>query len=151
METNELVLNFSEVCSLAMCAVAVMLAEYVLVLLAVLADLWSGVRKARQRGEARRSHALRRTVDKLARYYNTLLALSVVDLMQMGLVIYARVTMQWELLLVPVFTVLGAIGVAIIEVKSIFEHASEKEQADYREAIAMMEKIMKQVGQIKKN
>ena len=40
-----------------------MLGEYVMVLLAVIADLVSGLRKARMRGEARRSKALRRTVD----------------------------------------------------------------------------------------
>ena len=43
-------------------------AEYILVLLAVLADMVSGIRKARQRGEARRSEALRRTVAKLGRW-----------------------------------------------------------------------------------
>ena len=54
-------------------------AEYILVLLAVLADMVSGIRKARARGDATRSRALRRTVDKLARYYNVLIVLSVVD------------------------------------------------------------------------
>ena len=61
-----------------------MLGEYVMVLLAVIADLVSGLRKARMRGEARRSKALRRTVDKLCRYYNALFALSVIDAMQIA-------------------------------------------------------------------
>ena len=62
--------------------------EYVLVLLAVLADLISGVRKAKKRGEATRSKALRRTVDKIARYYNVLFALTVIDAMQIAGVEY---------------------------------------------------------------
>ena len=71
-------------------AAVMMVAEYVLVLAAVLADLWSGLRKARRRGEARRSEALRRTVSKLGQYYNAMFALTVVDLMQMG--VFAAVT-----------------------------------------------------------
>lgn len=57
---------------------------YMLVLLLIGADLWSGYRKAKQRGEARTSYMLRKTVDKIARYYNALLALTFVDCMQMG-------------------------------------------------------------------
>ena len=53
-----------------MLAIAFAVGEYLLVLCAVLADLASGLRKARQRGETRRSKALRRTVEKLATYYN---------------------------------------------------------------------------------
>ena len=66
-------------------------AEYILVLLAVLADMVSGIRKARARGDATRSRALRRTVDKLARYYNVLIVLSVVDAMIIVAGFFARV------------------------------------------------------------
>ena len=65
-----------------MLALAFTVGEYVLVLCAVVADLASGLRKARRRGEARRSKALRRTVEKLATYYNVLAALTVIDAMQ---------------------------------------------------------------------
>lgn len=43
--------------------------EYILVFVAVLLDLISGLKKAKQRGEATLSEALRRTSDKLGRYY----------------------------------------------------------------------------------
>lgn len=49
--------NTDEMMRLALAGVVVV-TEYLLVLMAVLADLWSGIRKARQRGEARRSEAL---------------------------------------------------------------------------------------------
>ncbi|MGN1245098.1 MAG: hypothetical protein ACI4UN_00550 [Muribaculaceae bacterium] len=123
-----------------------MLGEYVMVLLAVIADLVSGLRKARARGEARRSKALRRTVDKLCRYYNALFALSVIDLMQMAAVAYLRLTGVAELPMLPAFTLLGAICIAIIEVKSIYEKASEKEQAEADEAARTLLRIIKDVG-----
>ncbi len=117
--------------------------EYVLVLLAVLADLISGVRKAKKRGEATRSKALRRTVDKIARYYNVLFALTVIDAMQIAGVEYLRVEAGFELPLVPVFTLLGAIGTALIEIKSIYEKAEEKERQEYDAAMNVLMTYLK--------
>lgn len=41
-------------------------------------DLWAGIRKAKQRNEKISSDGWKRTVNKVARYYNALLALVVV-------------------------------------------------------------------------
>lgn len=123
-----------------------MLGEYVMVLFAVIADLVSGLRKAKMRGEARRSKALRRTVDKLCRYYNALFALSVIDVMQMAAVAYLRVTGAAQLPMLPAFTLLGAICIAIIEVKSIYEKASEKEQAEADDAARTLLRLIKNVN-----
>ena len=123
-----------------------MLGEYVMVMLAVIADLVSGLRKAKMRGEARRSKALRRTVDKLCRYYNALFALSVIDVMQMAAIAYLRVTGTAQLPMLPAFTLLGAICIAIIEVKSIYEKASEKEQAEADEAVRTLLRLIKNVN-----
>lgn len=123
-----------------------MLGEYVMVLFAVIADLVSGLRKAKMRGEARRSKALRRTVDKLCRYYNALFALSVIDVMQMAAIAYLRVTGTAQLPMLPAFTLLGAICIAIIEVKSIYEKASEKEQAEADEAARTLLRLIKNVN-----
>lgn len=123
-----------------------MLGEYVMVLFAVIADLASGLRKAKMRGEARRSKALRRTVDKLCRYYNALFALSVIDVMQMAAIAYLGVTDTAQLPMLPAFTLLGAICIAIIEVKSIYEKASEKEQAEANEAARTLLRLIKNVN-----
>lgn len=123
-----------------------MLGEYVMVLFAVIADLVSGLRKAKMRGEARRSKALRRTVDKLCRYYNALFALSVIDVMQLAAVAYLRVTGTAQLPMLPAFTLLGAICIAIIEVKSIYEKASEKEQAEADDAARTLLRLIKNVN-----
>lgn len=124
---------------------AVIIFEYLCVLVAVLADLWSGIRKARRRGEARRSKMLRLTVDKLARYYNALLALTVVDAMQISLAEFVRLSCQWSVPTLPLFTVAGALGIALIEVKSIYEKADEKAQSDYRDAATTMAQLLKEL------
>ena len=55
-------------------------------------DLWAGIRKAKQRSEKISSDGWKRTVNKVARYYNALLALVVVDCMQMAGVWYTMIT-----------------------------------------------------------
>lgn len=116
---------------------------YVGVLLSVIADLVSGVRKAKMRGEARTSAALRRTIDKLVRYYNALFAMTVIDVMQMAAVIYLRYVESVEILpVLPLFTLIGAVGEALIELKSIYEKAEQKEKKEYREAADILKKLL---------
>lgn len=129
--------NTNELFRLALVGGVIVL-EYLLVLVSVLADLWSGIRKAKIRGEARRSEALRRTVSKLGQYYNVMLSLTVVDAMQMGLLCYVRFTCLWNAPILPVFTVVGALGIAAIEVKSIYEKAGEKTQKDMAGAMSAL-------------
>ena len=52
-----------------------MLLMYITILALILADLWSGVRKAKKRGEFRTSDGYKRTIDKKARYYNMTFAM----------------------------------------------------------------------------
>lgn len=97
-----------------------------LVLLSIMADLWSGVRKAKQNGIIRSSYGFKRTVDKIARYYNVLLALSIVDAMQMTSLWYLERYYSYTIPIFPVITLLGAIGISLIEIKSIYEKAEDK-------------------------
>lgn len=99
---------------------------YIMVLLAIFADLWSGVRKAKKNGIARSSYGYKRTIDKVARYYNVLLALSVVDAMQMGSIWYLEQYYAYIYPMFPFVTLLGAILVCLIEIKSIYEKAEDK-------------------------
>lgn len=112
--------------------ISLVVAEYVLVLAAVGGDLVSGVRKARRRGEATRSRALRRTVDKIARYYNVLAVLTVVDAMQLTAVFYLRVVEGYDVPTVPVFTLVGSLGMAAVEVKSILRKAMKRRNGNWR-------------------
>lgn len=105
---------------------AIVAVEYAGVLLAIAADLWSGWRKASVGGRPHTSRALRRTVDKIARYFNALMALTVIDAMVIAGVCYLRETLGWSLPVVPVFTFIGSISLALIEVKSICEKSGSK-------------------------
>ncbi|GAB1358669.1 phage holin family protein [Porphyromonadaceae bacterium] len=99
---------------------------YILVLLAILADLWSGVRKAQKNGIARSSYGFKRTVDKVSRYYNVLLALSVIDAMQMVSFWYLETYYAYHIPIFPFVTLVGAICLCSIEILSIYEKAEDK-------------------------
>ena len=103
---------------------------YILVLLMIAADLWAGIRKAKQRGEVRTSYGFKRTVDKLAKYYNALIALTLVDAMQVALIWYLDTFYNYRIPIFPVVTLIGAIGICLIEIKSIYEKAEDKVQLD---------------------
>jgi hypothetical protein len=109
---------------------------YILVLVAIMADLWSGVRKAKQNGIARSSYGFKRTIDKIARYYNVLLALSVVDAMQMASIWYLEVYYGYKVPMFPVISLVGAIGICLIEIKSIYEKAEDKVRIENVGALA---------------
>lgn len=111
-------------------AAAIMLValEYGGVFLAIMADLWSGWRKAVAAGEKRTSKALRRTVDKVARYYNALISLTVLDAMVMSAAFYIKNIHEWDIPAFPVFSLIGALGLTIIEIKSICENTGKKKE-----------------------
>lgn len=120
---------------------AIVVAEYFLVLAAAAADLASGLRKARRRGETTRSRALRCTVDKLARYYNVLIVLTVVDAMQITAAVFLRTVESYDVPTIPIFTLIGSLGMAFIEVKSIFEKGDDKEKQQLAELVSLLETI----------
>lgn len=119
---------------------------YLLVLFAIFADLVSGIRKAKKRGEARTSYGLKRTVDKLARYYNGLFALTVVDLMQMVGVWYLDHYYDYHIPIFPLITIFGAVGIGVIEVKSIYEKAEDKVKNQSQDVIEMLGYIASHKG-----
>lgn len=109
----------------------------------ILADLWSGIRKAKKRGEMRSSYGYKRTIDKIARYYNALIALTVIDAMQMAGIWYLTCYYGWTIPIFPVVTLIGAIGMCAVEMKSIYEKADEKVRDDYKEVAALVVEIAK--------
>ncbi len=109
-------------------AIVLVALEYGGVFLAIMADLWSGWRKAVAAGEKRTSKALRRTVDKVARYYNALISLTVLDAMVMAAAFYIKDIHGWHLTAFPVFSLIGALGLTLIEIKSICENTGKKKE-----------------------
>lgn len=116
---------------------------YILVLAMIVLDLWSGVRKARQRGECRSSYGYKKTVEKIARYYNALFVITVIDAVQMlGLWQLGQQTGR-ALPVLPILTLAGAIFVGFIELKSIYEKSEDKEKAKIADAAALLGKALK--------
>lgn len=109
---------------------------YICVFLAIACDLWSGVRKARKRKEVCTSYGYKRTVDKIARYYNMLLVVSIMDAM----LVISNTNNLLSLPIFPYLTLIGALFLCFIELKSIFEKAEDK--IKFEEAGSIAGKIL---------
>ena len=92
-----------------------------LVLIAL--DFWSGIRKAKKRGDPIRSDKMKRTIDKASRYYNGIFAMMVLDVIQISMFVFLHLYNGWGAWTVPVFTLIGVAFVAAVEIKSIYEPA----------------------------
>ena len=81
---------------------------YTCVFLSVLIDLFFGVRRAKRLKIVRTSFGYRRTITKLTSYFGLMIMLSIAD-------IVASVVFD-----MPYFTVIGSIGIVLVEAKSVF-------------------------------
>lgn len=130
---NELVLLLAEVRPMLTIGAVVML----LVLAAMIIDLGSGLYKAKQRGDARKSEALRRTLSKFISYQGGLLIAIMVDLL-------INLLHFWQLLridmlhAVPVVTILVGIFLLAVEFMSVREKADEKTRRKQAEAAQLL-------------
>jgi predicted secreted protein len=107
----------------------------------VMADLWAGVRKSKKQGKCSVSYGFRRTVEKTCKYYNYLLALIVIDAVQMALFYVLNSSNGYSFWVIPFATIAGSIFIGFIEVKSIFEKEDKKERKNIEESAVMMAKI----------
>ncbi len=90
---------------------------YACVFLSVLIDLFFGVRRAKRQQIVRTSLGYRRTITKLTGYFGLMLMLSIAD-------IAASVVLG-----TPYFTMLGAIGIVMVEAKSVYENIRQQEKS----------------------
>ena len=110
-------------------------------LLFVALDFWAGIRKAQTRGDRIRSDKMQRTIRKLSRYYNAILAMMVLDAVQIAGFVFLHIYNDWTLYTFPFFTLLIVIFVAAIEIRSIMEPANEKESREMREVTTLAKAI----------
>ena len=87
---------------------------YTCVFLSVLIDLFFGVRRAKPLKIVRTSFGYRRTITKLTSYFGLMIMLSIAD-------IVASVVFD-----MPYFTVIGSIGIVLVEAKSVFENLRQE-------------------------
>ncbi len=104
-------------------------------------DFWAGIRKAKKRGELIHSDKMKRTIDKVSRYYNGIFAMMVLDVIQISMFVFLHLYNGWGAWTVPIFT-LAAVGfVAAVEIKSIYEPADVKEKRQLREVSELAKAI----------
>lgn len=115
---------------------------YILVFSVIMLDLVSGIMKAKRRGKLRSSYALRKTVDKIVRYFSMLLVITAIDVVQMLAVSQWDVSTGHHIPILPFLTFLAAMFVGFIELKSIYENSEEKEQARIEEAADDIGKLL---------
>jgi membrane protein required for beta-lactamase induction len=108
-------------------------------------DFIAGKRKAKQRGETITSDKMKRSIDKVARYYNALLAMVVVDAMHIAGIWYLDVYYEYNIPIFPLITLIGAFCVAAVEIKSIYERADEKERNEMKQVAALATELAKQI------
>lgn len=106
-------------------------------------DFISGTHKARQRGEKITSDGWRRSVKKVAGYYNMLLALVVVDVMHISCSWFLNTYYGYSIPMFPFITLIGAFVVAAIEIKSIREKAEDKVKKQMNEVAALVADIIR--------
>lgn len=114
----------------------------------ILCDLWSGIRKSKKNGDFISSHGLRRTIDKMNKYYNILLIFILVDILQCFSIYSINNSYRKDYWVFPFLTVAITIIIAAIEIKSIYENMDKKTQKDFRDTgktvIGLMRTIKKE-------
>jgi hypothetical protein len=104
-------------------------------------DYWAGIRKSKKRGIRIYSDRMKRTVDKVSRYYNAILAMLVVDCIQMSAFVFLHLFYGWTAYTFPLFTLAAVLFVAAIEIKSIYEPADAKESRELKDITQLAKEI----------
>lgn len=138
----------------------IMLFAYIIIIGLIFCDLRAGVRKAKRRGEFRTSDGYKRTIEKIAKYFNMTFALSLIDLFQLAMLMFLYHFYHRDLIMLPWFTLIALGYVGFVEIRSIWEPADIKErkqQEDYRRMILALireygglEKVMQALSAEKK-
>ena len=117
----------------------------IIVFVAMMIDLASGLYKAKQRGEIRSSWGLKRTLTKFITYEGGMLIAFGVDL----LINFSRLFELFGLTIitgVPVVTCLIGIFLLVVEFLSIREKADKKTKKDFSEAGELLTKLFESKG-----
>lgn len=120
----------------------VLLFLWVTVLGMIFCDLWAGVRKAKKAGAYRTSDGYKKTIDKMARYYNMMLPLALMDTAVNGIVFYLHYFYHYDLVMLPWFSFVGAGYVAFVEITSIMESHDVKEKKSQQDFLLMVKALV---------
>ena len=132
-----------EILSLDSYRLVALVLEYLVVFVAICADLVAGLRKAKKEKKLRTSFGFRKTLDKILQYYGVLFFLSFIDILQMYLIGGLINEMGWKLFAFPIITFIGTIYICIIEYRSIKEKRDAKENARIDEITRLLSEMIK--------
>lgn len=124
----------------------IILLFYIVALGLIFADLWAGVRKAKQRGEYRTSDGLKRTVGKINKYFAMHFAMTLVDAVQISLLYMLYHEYGYDIPMLPVFTLIGVLYEAYVEIKSIMEPADIKERKQQEDFKRLLQQVLSEGG-----
>lgn len=118
MEMNELIIEVINLEGLMRTFIVIFIL-WVMVLIAVFCDMWTGIKKAKALHEEVDSQGMRRTFSKASDYYSVMFMLLLLDVI--GNVF------PWYTF--PYISILGIVGVIYIELKSMLENLKAKRSA----------------------
>lgn len=95
------------------------------------------------RGAALIARATAKTVEKIAKYFNLIFVVTAIDAVQMLTVWQINEQTGSRLPLIPILTVLGAMFIGFIELKSVYEKSEDKEKAKIADAAAALGSALK--------
>lgn len=96
---------------------------WLLVAIAIIIDLVSGIRKAKERGEMRTSYGFKQTVNKVVLYFGFMLFGFMFDCI--GMFFYP----------LPIVTLIASAFLIFIECKSVFEKAHDKDKRKFNRSL----------------
>lgn len=94
--------------------IGIFLAVCILVIVAIILDLWDGVYTAKMTNQRIHSHKLRVTIAKMSEYWRFIMIGFLVDCLGIFFAFY----------IMPFVAVLFGIGLIVVETRSMFEHAN---------------------------
>lgn len=112
-----------------------------LVLMAMIIDLGSGLYKAKQRGDLRTSEALKRTLTKFISYEGGLVIAAMVDML-INMAHFFELFGINALSNIPVVTILVGIFLLIVEFMSVREKADEKTKKQQADTASVLAKLL---------
>lgn len=128
----------------------VILLIYIAILILIFCDLRAGVRKAKQRNEKLFSDGYKRTIEKISKYFNMTFALTVIDLLQLSLIMFLFHFYQRDIIMIPWFTLIAFGYISFVEIKSIWEPADIKEKKQMNDYRRMLLSLVREYGGVDK-
>ena len=128
----------------------IILLIYIAILILIFCDLRAGVRKAKKRNEYRTSDGYKRTIEKISKYFNMTFALTVIDLLQLSLIMFLFHFYQRDIIMIPWFTLITFGYICFVEIKSIWEPADIKEKKQMNDYRRMLMSLVREYGGVDK-